>query len=238
MTLLECYKRNEGQAILIPGGGAGNNGQCAQWADTVLHDVYGYAYVYTPGAIDWYIDAEALGLTRYFDRVSDGTIKTGDFVIFGSGVGSIYGHIDVAAQDGSFSSYVGYDSNWGGKAFYNAQGYPVLHTVNHNDSYNQYILGVLRLKGGNNTVSAANINDLRIIFAYVVGNNGLGGRPNALIGETDAAIQGWVGKDVGQALESFYNSAEAKDYRENKLPAVYEEQDFVPVTQQLYEPKK
>lgn len=146
MTLEECYQQNEGQALLVPGGGAGNNGQCAQWADTVLHDVYGFPYVYTPGAIDWYLNAEQLGLAQYFDRVSDGSIKKGDFVIYGTGVGSIYGHIDVAAADGSFSAYAGYDSNWGGKAFRNSQGYPILHIVNHSDSYNQYILGVLRLK--------------------------------------------------------------------------------------------
>lgn len=144
MTLAECYQQNQGQALLVPGGGVGNEGQCAQWADTVLHDVYGQPYVYTPGAIDWYLNAEALGLTQTFDRVSDGSIKKGDFVIYNTGVGSEYGHIDLAAEDGTFGAYVGYDSNWG--KVYNSKGQPILHTVNHADRYNAYILGVLRLK--------------------------------------------------------------------------------------------
>lgn len=159
MSLDDCYQVNAGQALLIPGGGTGNNGQCAQWADTVLHDVFGYDYIYTPAALDWYLNAEELGLTRYFDRVNDRTIKKGDFIIFGSGVGSMYGHIDAAAQDGTYSSFVAYDSNWGGKAYYNSEGYPILHTVNHNDRYNQYIIGVLRLKDQGDDMSKQSLTD-------------------------------------------------------------------------------
>jgi hypothetical protein len=140
-----CYTEHEGQAILVPGGGAGNEGQCAQWADTVYHDVYGLPYVYTPAAKDWWYNADSLGITQNFNKITDGSIKKGDFVVFNPlSSTDPQGHIDVAAQDGSTSSFVGYDSNWG--RVYNAQGLPILHTVNHNDRFNQFIIGSLRFK--------------------------------------------------------------------------------------------
>lgn len=148
MTLQDCYNQNQGHALLIPGGGAGNDGQCVQWADTVLHDVYGFDYIYSPAAKDWWELFDTFPqLVNNFHKVSDDSVKAGDFIVYGTGVGP-YGHIDVAAADGSLGNYTGYDSNWGGAAFKNAQGFPILHTVHHADSYNQYILGALRLKGG------------------------------------------------------------------------------------------
>jgi hypothetical protein len=71
------------------------------------------------------------------------------------------------------------------------------------------------------TMSKASIDDVRIINAYVVGNNGQGGKPNALTGELDSVLQGWIDHDVKEILESFYNSQEAQTYRETTLPAVY-----------------
>lgn len=151
MTLDQCYQKYQGTSILVPGGGAGNNGQCAQWADTVLHEVYGLDYIYTPAAKDWWNKADALGLTQHFDKITDGSVKKGDFVVYNPiNAIDVQGHIDTAAQDGNRNSYVGYDSNWGGLAFYK-NGYPILHTVTHADSYNKFILGSLRLKGGSMT---------------------------------------------------------------------------------------
>lgn len=203
MTLDQSYQAHQGQAILIPGGGTGNNGQCAQWADTVLHEVYGLPYIYTPGAIDWYLKTEQLGLSQKFDRVSDGSIKKGDFVVYGTGVGSEFGHIDVAAQDGTFKDYVGYDSNWGGKAFYNAQGFPILHTVHHNDSYNRFILGVLRLKGGTDMpLTAAQLDKLIKAFKHADPTSAELNDPN-------------YKNNPGLAIDTFYNIWGLKGYNED-----------------------
>lgn len=155
MPLDDVYKKYEGQSILIPGGGKGNNGQCVQWADAVLNEVYGLPYVYTPAALDWWYKADQLGLTQYFDKIPRSTpIKKGDFVIYDNigrnPAGGFFGHIDVAAQDGTIQDFTAYDSNWGGTAYYK-DGYPVLHTVRHNDVYNQYIVGYLRRKAGGHT---------------------------------------------------------------------------------------
>lgn len=168
MTLSQCYQQNQGQALLTPGGGDGNNGQCVQWADTVLYEVYGLQYHYA-NAIDWWNNPGEL--LANFNQINDGSIAAGDFVIYGTGVGSKYGHIDVAAQDGNYSSYVGYDSNWGGSRYYNSAGFPILHEVVHNDTYNKYILGVLRLKGGNNMADTSKPTSTQVgkIYPTLVG---------------------------------------------------------------------
>jgi len=134
MTLDECYAANQGKALLIPGGGAGNEGQCVQWADTVLHDVYGFDY-HWGNAIDWWNNPGEL--LNHFDQITDGSIKKGDFVIFNTQVGSVYGHIDVAMQDGTTGNFLGADSNWGGNK--------TVHMVQHSNA--GYVLGSLRLKG-------------------------------------------------------------------------------------------
>src|SRR5437868_3199712 len=111
MTLDQCFQLNQGKSLLIPGGGSGNEGQCVQWADTVLHDVYGFDY-HWGNAIDWWNSPGEL--LDHFYKVTDGSIKKGDFVIFNTNVGSVYGHIDVAMQDGTTANFQGADSNWGG----------------------------------------------------------------------------------------------------------------------------
>lgn len=146
MNLHDCYSEHQGTSVLVPSGGAGNDGQCVQWADLVLHDVYGFDYVYTPGAIDWWNNFSSIPqLAINFDQITDGSIKVGDFVIYDGRVGSVYGHIDVASRDGSVHDFWAYDSNWGGSPF-KIDGYPVLHEVHHNDAYDNYILGSLRRK--------------------------------------------------------------------------------------------
>lgn len=134
MTLQECFNANKGKALLIPGGGAGNEGQCVQWADTVLHDVYQLPYHYG-NAIDWWRDPKEL--LDHFDKVVDGTVKQGDFVIFNEWVGSVYGHIDVAMEDGTTDSFLGADSNWDGNK--------TVHLVQHIGR--KYVQGILRMKG-------------------------------------------------------------------------------------------
>lgn len=147
MTLLQCYQEHEGTSVLVPGGGAGNQGQCEQWADLVLNQVYGLSFVYTPAALDWWYSADALGLTEHFDKIPFGEpIVQGDYIIYDGRVGSADGHIDVASENGTVKAFWAYDSNWGGSPFV-VNGYPVLHEVFHMDEYNNYIVGYLRLKG-------------------------------------------------------------------------------------------
>lgn len=139
MTLDQEFARYQGQSVLVPGQSEALRGQCFMWFDFVLHDVYALPYFYAQGAIDiwnnpgWLLD--------HFDKISDGSIKKGDIVVFNQSVGSIYGHVDIAMQDGSIDSFLGSDSNWGGNK--------TVHLVNHIGR--QYVLGSLRLKG--NTMS-------------------------------------------------------------------------------------
>jgi len=136
ITIDQEYAKYKGQSVLVPGEPESERGQCVQWADYVLHDVYGLPYHYG-NAIDWWNNPKEL-LTENFNKISDGSIKKGDFVIFNTNVGSVYGHIDVAMQDGSFNNFQGSDSNWGGNK--------TVHLVQHN----AYVLGALRKKGSSN----------------------------------------------------------------------------------------
>lgn len=147
MNLRACYLKHQGTSVLIPGGGAGNEGQCAQWADTVLKEVHGQPYVYTPAALDWWTKFDTFPqLKRNFVKVHAGQpIKTGDFIIYDGRVGSVYGHVDVAASNGTIKNFAAYDSNWGGKRDPKT-GFPILHNVQHNDSFNNYIVGYIRKK--------------------------------------------------------------------------------------------
>jgi hypothetical protein len=149
MTLQEAFGANQGTAILVPGGGAGNNGQCAQWADYALNNVYGFPYLYTPAAKDWWYNFDSFPqLANNFVKITDGSIKAGDFVIFDPLSGQDpQGHIDVASHDGSATDFWAYDSNWNAGAFHDSQGFPSLHEVHHTGVLNTKVLGSLRLKG-------------------------------------------------------------------------------------------
>lgn len=145
MTLQQEYDQYKGKSVLVPGDSDTlDAGQCFQWFDYILHDVYSLPYIYASGAINIWQDSESYSLKPYFDFIPYSPtmpIKAGDIVVYGTGVGSSFGHVSIAGQDGIGSNYVGYDSNWGHNL--------TVHTVNHNDSYNQYILGILRFKGNN-----------------------------------------------------------------------------------------
>lgn len=146
MTGKEWYQKHKGESILIPAGGKGNNGQCAQAADSYMKEVFGLPYIYTPAALDWWTKAPALGLTENFNKIPAGQpVLAGDYVIYDQRVGAREGHIDMASRDGTVKDFWAYDSNWGGDAF-KKNGYPVLHEVHHNDAYNNYIVGYLRRK--------------------------------------------------------------------------------------------
>jgi hypothetical protein len=138
MTLNTWFATYQGKSLLVPGEPVSETGQCVQAADIALNLVYGLPYHYG-NAIDWWNYPGEL--VNNFNLINDGTIQKGDFVVYGTGVGSPFGHIDIALQNGSKSSYIGADSNWNKNL--------TVHTVNHNDQYNQYILGVLRNKSNN-----------------------------------------------------------------------------------------
>jgi hypothetical protein len=133
------FLKYKGQSLLVPGEPEDNRGQCVQWVDYALNDSeFGYGMPYHYGnAIDWWYQPGEL--LDNFDKISDGTTKKGDFVIFNTLVGSQFGHIDLAGEDGSYDSFLGYDSNWNKNL--------TVHRVQHTNA--NYVLGVLRLKGGN-----------------------------------------------------------------------------------------
>jgi hypothetical protein len=135
MTLLQYFQANVNTKPLVPGQNPSLAGQCFQWVDQVIHNVFGLPYFYASYAIDFW--TQPGWLLTYFDKITDGSIKAGDIVVYSGGINGGYGHVDVAAQDGSVSSYVGYDSNWNTLD---------LEQVTHNGHDNAFILGSLRLK--------------------------------------------------------------------------------------------
>lgn len=203
------YQKYQGQTLSYDGIPA-NAGQCVQWAEYVLTDTqYGYGvYAFYGNAIDWWNNYG--GSLLAFDKIIDGSIRKGDIVVFNQNVGSVYGHIDMALGDGTVDQFLGADSNWGGNK--------TVHQVNHVGR--QYVIGSLRLKGGN-MATPANLNQIRMFLYFIRGYNGHNGTPNALAGEADNIAQGWVGKDLGQALDSWYNDSGSVQFRESTLPAVY-----------------
>lgn len=141
------FNRHKNTAILVPGGGDGNAGQCVQAMDSYLYEVYGKPYVYAAGALDIWNGTllDKLGLSRI--RAGQ-LVLPGDFVFFSASVGAVQGHVDIASRAGTPTDFYAYDSNWGGAAFKNAAGYPLLHEVRHNDIYNNYIVGYYRIPAG------------------------------------------------------------------------------------------
>lgn len=141
MTPQAWFSANKGKALLVPGQPSYLAGQCEQAVDCYIHDALGLPYVYTPNAHDFWDSFNSLPvLNQNFDKVTD-QFLVGDIVIYASNLPGSHGsgHIDICAAPGSKSSYLGYDSNWGGDL--------TLHQVAHTGSPNTYILGSLRLKG-------------------------------------------------------------------------------------------
>lgn len=148
MAPTQWLTNNKGKSILVPGGGAGNNGQCEQAVDSFIHDVLGIPYVYTPNASDFWTKFDQLGLGQYFDKVPRGQpILPNDIIIYDSRVGAPQGHIDAASRPGIITDFWAYDSNWGNVRDPKT-GYPILYEAHHADLYNNYVYGYLRIKEG------------------------------------------------------------------------------------------
>lgn len=135
-ALDDYYAANQGKSVLFDGVEA-DRGQCLQWVELVNRDVYHAPAFLSPGAIDWWNSFGGSPIEPYYDKITDGSIKKGDIVVFNTKVGSQFGHIDVALQDGALGDFVGADSNWGGDK--------TVHQVHHVGI--QYVLGALRPKG-------------------------------------------------------------------------------------------
>lgn len=163
------YQKYKGQTLSYDGIPE-NAGQCAQLAEYVLTDKqYGYGLQpFWGNAIDWWRNYG--GSLTAFDKVTDGSVKKGDIVIFNENVGSVYGHIDMAMQDGTVDNFVGADSNWAGNK--------TVHLVNHVGR--QYVIGSLRLKGGQEMIS---LNALNILYRFRLGRS-----------PDKSAISSYVGK--------------------------------------------
>lgn len=200
MTPQQWYNTRQGQSILIPGGGNGNNGQCEQAVDDYIHIALGQPYVYTPAAMDFWNKFSQLGLNKNFSQVSRGQpILNGDLIVYDQRVGATQGHIDTAAGNGSISDFWAYDSNWGGKQFTNPEtGYPILHEVHHNDAYNNYIIGYLRFKGGTQMDLWTNGRTYNLLFHAI--------SPAVAEQAKAAGFNGWFGAQNGQEVGAAFDT--------------------------------
>lgn len=148
ITVDAWYDKRKGQSLLVPGQPEYNRGQCAQAANYALNEIYGLPYHYG-NAVDWWKNPG--DLLNNFDKIVDGSIKKGDFIVFNERVGSEYGHIDIALQDGNISNFTGADSNWGGNK--------TLHTVTHLNK--DWVFGALRPKENNMDHKFVNEGDVK-----------------------------------------------------------------------------
>lgn len=202
MTTDEIYQRYQGQSVSFDGIEA-NRGQCVQWADFVLTEAYDLPAHYG-NAIDWWNNPG--NLLDNFDKVSDGSVKKGDFVIFNTKVGSPFGHIDVAMQDGSYSGFQGADSNWGGNK--------TVHLVQHNNP--SLILGVLRLK---KEADMPNEGDVKNVVKDLTSNEA-----------TQQQVDVYTQKPWSAPDGLYYGYAQVEIARLRSLQPT----GFVPVTEVLY----
>lgn len=137
MDLTALYNQYQGTSIASFDGNPANNGQCEQWALMVRTKREGLPIRYG-NAIDWWTDRGDDVNTYDYIAFAPGVYpQSGDYVVWGSGVGSSAGHIDLCAVSGTASGFTGYDSNW--------EDIPKLTIIQHN--YEFGILGYIRLKG-------------------------------------------------------------------------------------------
>lgn len=185
------YQKYAGQSLSYDGIPA-NRGECVQWVEYVLTDSqYGYGLApFWGNAVDWWYNYG--GSLLAFDKITDGSIKKGDIVVFNQNVGSIYGHIDMAMGDGSVDQFTGSDQNWSGNK--------TVHLVNHVGS--QYVLGVLRLKGSD----MSDIADLDFVRTVCYGMT-------LLQPETNQNFMNNVGLPKSDVVNNFLNYTEARNLR-------------------------
>lgn len=210
----QWYANHQGKPILVGTSDVSLSGQCFMVFDSYRNEVQGLPYVYAKGAINLWDDFAALGLDKDYVQITDGSVKTGDFVIYSESL-VLNGHVDVAVQDGNVSDYVGYDSNWDKANYHDANGYPTLHQVLHNSSLNKFILGSLRLKG--DEMPADYIVNDGDIENYFVGF--LGRKP------TQQDLDIYRGKTHKEIAYAIMNSDEYKSKQTG---------NYIPVTEQLF----
>mgnify|MGYP001026336522 FL=1 len=109
--------------------------QCVDLAKMYLDKVFNIKAGAWGNAKDYYENFNNLPLKNSFTRIANTPSfvpQKGDIVIWGRGLGNIYGHIAIATGEGNTHQFYSYDLNWGQK---------VVHKVLHN--YKGF-LGVLR----------------------------------------------------------------------------------------------
>lgn len=193
ITLGQWFQNNKGKSLLVGTSDESLRGQCFVAFDSYIHDVLGLPYFYAAGAIDIWLAPGVL--VNSFTRIPYSptvVLLPGDIVVYGKPLGfdpatnTYNGHVDVVAQKGVGNNYIGYDSNWGDSK--------KLAQITHNDEYNQYILGILRFKGGD----AMTPNDVVNLYTLALHR-----KP-----ENQQAINGDTGKSFGQVSAGMLQSQE------------------------------
>lgn len=211
LDVAKLYQKYAGQSLLVPGEPEYNRGQCVMWADFALNDSeFGYGLPYHYGnAIDWWYNPGEL--LENFDKITDGSIKVGDFVIFNTQVGSLYGHIDLAMQNATVVSFMGADSNW--------RGNKTVHPVQHGNP--SWILGSLRYK--NQEDEMPNDGDVDNAYLQINGRKATDDEKKVYTSKPwsagDGLYYGKVQVDVRNLQEALKNAQNG---------------NFVPVGEQLY----
>lgn len=220
MISLDVWYQNNKGASLSADGVEANRGQCVQAMDFVLNQVFGLPYHYG-NAIDWFNSpGELLNNFRKINYSPGLYPLKGDFVIFNSGVGSKFGHIDACAADGNPVNYTGYDSNWGGDK--------TVHAVAHNYAY---VVGFLRYNGGNMKPDPNQINQLVVFcwgpgaatpadIAKLNGQNTLQDAMNLILSDGRTAVwdkQVYALKTIQASGGTTVNKQSALDYITNHL---------------------
>jgi hypothetical protein len=175
------------------------------WFDFVLHDVYGLPYFYAPGAIDiWQTPGSLVNNFFLIGYSPTLAINKGDIVVYDGGVGSPYGHVSIAAQDGVGSNYVGYDSNWGDSK--------ILQTITHNDRFNSAIIGILRSKEANmpSVISSVEANKG---FAAFWERSQLEAAAAAAGQTVDEWVNGWAGTESNAFINALGDSQQFTNKR-------------------------
>lgn len=210
MTINEWYLTRQGQSLLVPGASPADRGQCMQAWDYGLNEVYGLTYVWA-NAIDCWNNFENIPQLRdNFDKITDGSVRTGDTVVFNTTVGSVFGHIDWALQDGTTNDFIGADSNWSGDK--------TLHEVHHTRS--QYVLGSLRFKQGD-TMTQEQAEKIALYERLLSGLNEDDAK-KYVANDVAYMNQGNVFDQIGQLLENSYNS---KDFQQMSYKSAHYDAD-------------
>jgi len=214
MTYAQFVAKYNGKALDYDGA---YGAQCVDLAKQYLDDCFGIKPGAWGNACAYWNNTNPQILAK-FNKVPNGPTnipKQGDIMVYqcstpGSGGA---GHIEIFDRKNGAGSFVAFSQNWGGA---------YAHMVTHSDNY-KYVMGWLTPKptdGGN----MAGINDdvSRQIGWHFMGRNGYDGKPNAL-----QAKQGDIyGKELSNAqMSAFFLSAEAREWRDSRLPKLYAERD-------------